>query len=99
MNNQFFMLFLNSELARRQIRRYEQGVTRPRINTGNLKRLKICVPTIAEQMACIEKFKLIQSTVIAHQEGLDKLRNQKYGVMQGLLMGKVKFNKYKDSSE
>lgn len=97
MKNQFLMLFLNSEFARKQIRRYEQGVTRPRINTGNLKRLKICVPAIAEQIACIEKFKLIESTVIAQRECLDKIRNQKYGLMQDLLMGKVKFNERKGS--
>jgi type I restriction enzyme, S subunit len=89
MENKFFMVFLNSELARLQIRRYEQGVTRPRINTGNLKRLAVCVPNIDEQRRIIAKFELMQATIHAQQANVRTLHQQKLGLMQDLLTGKV----------
>lgn len=89
MANKFFMLFLNSELARRQIRRYEQGVTRPRINTGNLKRIDVCIPTLDEQHAIVARFESMQAGIHDLQESAEKLRNQKLGLMQDLLTGKV----------
>lgn len=89
MQNKFFMLFLNSELARRQIRRYEQGVTRPRINTGNLKRLIVGVPSINEQIAIIERFEAVQANIHRQQASAENLKAQKLGLMQDLLTGKV----------
>lgn len=89
MLNKFFMLFLNSELARPQIRRYEQGVTRPRINTGNLKRLMVGVPHISEQAAIIAKFEAAQAAIRAQQAIVENLNAQKLGLMQDLLTGKV----------
>lgn len=89
MHNKFFMLFLNSELARQQIRRYEQGVTRPRINTGNLKRLAVCVPELTEQAAFISKFESAQAAIRTQQAIVENLKSQKSGLMHDLLTGKV----------
>ncbi|WP_167659705.1 MULTISPECIES: restriction endonuclease subunit S [unclassified Pseudomonas] len=89
MQNRFFMLFLNSELARRQIRRYEQGVTRPRINTGNLKRLVIGVPRINEQVTIIKRFEAAQAYIHRLQASVESLKARKLGLMQDLLTGKV----------
>ncbi|ODP31232.1 restriction endonuclease subunit S [Pandoraea sp. ISTKB] len=89
MHNKFFMLFLNSELARQQIRRYEQGVTRPRINTGNMKRLVVAVPALSEQATFIAKFEAIQAAIQAQQSSVENLFAQKFGLMQDLLTGKV----------
>ncbi|NVF13472.1 restriction endonuclease subunit S [Vreelandella maris] len=87
--NKFFMLFLNSMLARGQVRRYEQGVTRPRINTGNLKQLKIALPSIKEQAAICSKFNRIQDLVEIEKRRLAKLQKQKTGLMHDLLTGEV----------
>lgn len=89
MHNKFFMLFLNSELARQQIRRYEQGVTRPRINTGNLKRLAVCVPELTEQAAFISKFESAQAAIRTQESIVENLKSQKSGLMHDLLTGKV----------
>lgn len=83
------MLFLNSELARRQMRRFEQGVTRPRINTGNMKRVVTCLPSLDEQSHIISKFDAMQSTIQTQVKNLETLRAQKLGLMQDLLTGKV----------
>lgn len=89
LQNKFFMLFMNSELARKQIRRYEQGVTRPRINTGNLKRLVVSLPSIQEQAQIITKFEAIQLAISRLHNEVSKLNQQKYGLMQDLLTGRV----------
>lgn len=89
MENKFLMLLLNSELARKQIRRYEQGVTRPRINTGNLKRIDACIPSIEEQQRIVAKFEAAQSSIREHYACVEKLRQQKLGLMQDLLTGKI----------
>lgn len=89
MENKFLMLLLNSELARKQIRRYEQGVTRPRINTGNLKRIDACIPSIEEQHRIVAKFEAAQSCIREQYACAENLRQQKLGLMQDLLTGKV----------
>ena len=89
MKNKFFMLFLNSELARRQMRRFEQGVTRPRINTGNLKRVLACIPGLEEQSSIVSKFEAAQKTIEMQVVNANTLKMQKLGLMQDLLTGKV----------
>jgi type I restriction enzyme S subunit len=93
MKNRFFMLFLNSGMARRQVRRYEQGVTRPRINTSNLKRISISVPSLDEQSQIVAKFDAVQSVIQVEQDNVAKLRDQKLGLMSDLLTGNVRVNK------
>jgi type I restriction enzyme S subunit len=99
MSNMFLMLFLNSEIAQRQTRRYEQGVTRPRINTGNMKRLLVCVPEMNEQKQFVAKFEAMQTAIHATQANLEILRQQKLGLMQDLLTGKVEVKVEQDSVE
>ena len=89
MRNMFLMLFLNSEVARQQMRRFEQGVTRPRVNTGNLKRLRVLVPSLAEQDRIIAKFENARSAIDCQRARLEKLRLEKLGLMQDLLTGRV----------
>lgn len=72
MYNKFFMMFLNSVLARLQIRRYEQGATRSRINTGNLERVIVGVPDLDEQAAFMTKFEAVQARIRVQQQ---RLRN------------------------
>jgi type I restriction enzyme S subunit len=99
MSNMFFMLFLNSEIAQRQTRRYEQGVTRPRINTSNMKRLLVCMPELNEQKQFVAKFEAMQTAIHAKQANLEILRQQKLGLMHDLLTGKVEVKVEQDSVE
>lgn len=83
------MLFLNNEKARHQIRKLEQGVTRPRINTGNLKRLHVSIPPLDEQKLICERFESVQQRIRVERTELEKLVKQKSGLMHDLLTGKV----------
>tara|TARA_E500000318_G_scaffold112056_1_gene133740 strand:+ start:7111 stop:8418 length:1308 start_codon:yes stop_codon:yes gene_type:complete len=89
MINAFVVHFLNTAAARKQVRRYEQGVTRPRINLGNMNRLLIPKPTLDEQNRIVEKMASLVRTMELESAKCEKLYHQKSGLMQDLLTGKV----------
>ncbi|MCK9293877.1 MAG: restriction endonuclease subunit S [Desulfobulbaceae bacterium] len=85
----FVMLYLNTPSARAQVRRYEQGVTRPRINLSNMKKIVLPKPLLKEQKAISKR--LLNAVLRIEQELLvkDKFKKQKLGLMHDLLTGKV----------
>jgi type I restriction enzyme, S subunit len=88
-DNYFLMLYLNTSKARTQTRRYEQGVTRPRINTGNMKKIYAPRPRINEQKAMSTKLLKLSEKIENEFLIKDKLNRQKSGLMHDLLTGKV----------
>lgn len=92
MLNSFMMYFLNTENARRQIRKYEQGVTRKRINGGNVKRLYAALPSIEEQHIIVSTIDCPNSLIDSESNNLTKLNSIKQGLMQDLLTGRVSAN-------
>ncbi|WP_434711570.1 restriction endonuclease subunit S [Rhizobium sp. YTUHZ045] len=87
--NGFVTLFLNGEIARRQARGYEQGVTMKRINLGNLRKIKIWLPKPAEQEAIEQRAEAANASHSEWLSELVKLRLQKSGLMDDLLTGRV----------
>jgi type I restriction enzyme, S subunit len=87
--NAFVMFFLNTAAARRQVRRFEQGVTRRRINTGNMKKIIVSLPSIAEQQLIVQRLVDAGAQIELSTTHLAKLRQQKQGLMQDLLTGRV----------
>jgi type I restriction enzyme S subunit len=83
--NGFIMYYLNTSLARRQISKFEQGVTRPRINTGNLKKIYVVKPTIEEQTDIFERLSKIDRIISSEKQYLEKLLFEKQGIMHDLL--------------
>jgi len=89
MDQSFLMYFLNTEKAKHQVRKYEQGVTRCRINTGNMKRIRVPKPELSEQNSISAKLRTIQQRVDSEISNRNKLTLQKQGLMHDLLTGKV----------
>jgi type I restriction enzyme S subunit len=87
--NGFVTLFLNGEIARRQARGYEQGVTMKRINLGNLRKIKIWLPKPAEQEAIEQRAEAASASHSKWLSELAKYRLQKSGLMNDLLTGRV----------
>jgi type I restriction enzyme S subunit len=87
--NAFVMWFLNTACARAQTRRYEQGVTRRRINLSNLKRVLVPVPSLEEQLAIQDAALIVVNRVSACLHELEKLNLIKRGLMYDLLTGSV----------
>jgi len=74
-------------------------VTRPRINTGNLKRLLVLVPFLKEQVEIVNKFDAVQFRLASEELKLEKLKKQKSGLMHDLLTGKVPVTVDTDTAE
>jgi type I restriction enzyme S subunit len=87
--NPYVMLFLNTSRARHQVRRYEQGVTRLRMNLGNLRRIQIPLPSLQEQRMVIERVAAgtadIEAAVAQHAKAVAT----KQGLGADLLSGRV----------
>jgi len=92
MINSFLMYFFNTSTIRGQIQKYEQGVTRPRINLGNLNRIFAIKPTIKEQTLIVNKVNVVQMLIKVEISKYEKLKKQKAGLMHDLLTGKVQAN-------
>jgi type I restriction enzyme, S subunit len=86
----FVMRSLNGATARRQVRGFEQGVTMQRVNLGNLKRVLLSMPPVAEQQLICERLAVLDGTIAANLAEVSKLRVQKSGLMDDLLTGRVR---------
>ena len=87
---EFIVHSLNGAGARRQIKSFEQGVTLQRINIGNLRKIRLPLPTINEQMQSCEKLAAVQHELAESMNFLVKSRRQKIGLMDDLLTGRVR---------
>lgn len=88
-DNGFLMYLLNTSVARTQVRKYEQGVTRPRINLGNMKKLVVPLPEMDEQINISEKMERLAAKIGLEIDKRNKLLLEKPGLMHDLLTGKV----------
>jgi type I restriction enzyme S subunit len=88
--NAFVMNFLNTLKARGQVRRFEQGVTRKRINMGNLRRILISLPNLAEQKKVVRALSVAAAWIEMAEQHKNKLQLKKHGLMQDLLTGRVR---------
>jgi type I restriction enzyme S subunit len=79
--------FLNRDITFHLTR---QGAGRFKLNKAALKKLPICVPDPAEQYEVLDRIEAAQSSIKAQNRQLDKLRQQKHGLMQDLLTGRVR---------
>jgi len=89
-HNDFVALSLNSVVARLQARRFEQGVTRRRMNLGNFRRMLLPTPDLDEQTQCVALLSAVNERFGAIESLAIKLRLVKQGLMSDLLTGRVR---------
>lgn len=87
--NTYVMHFLNTAAARNQVKRFEQGVTRRRMNLGNLRRVIVALPSLDEQKCIIQRLAVFGEQIKVAELQAEKLRQQKQGLMHDLLTGRV----------
>ena len=86
----FLMEMLNSRSVTSQISRLAQGVTRDRVNLGQLRWVILQVPPLEEQRQIAEILDMIDKTVQANEKKLNKLRAFRLGLAADLLSGRVR---------
>jgi type I restriction enzyme S subunit len=87
-NNEFvyyLMLTKKSELLKNA-----SGSTFLEISPNKLKSIEVALPTIEKQNEIASIFKEIDQTITLIESKLQKLKNQKQGMMQALLTGKIR---------
>ena len=86
----FLMMALNCPATRIDIPRLSQGVTRDRINLGNLKRVCVPLPSINEQRNSLRLLGAAESRLHKELSGAERYRLLKRGLMDDLLTGRVR---------
>jgi len=89
-NNKYLELVLTSTVAWTQIRvRAKQG-TVTNLHLEEIREFLIPLPSFDEQTAIVDRAITFQNRIDGEKSYLEKLRNEKKGLMQDLLTGKVR---------
>ena len=86
---EFVAFSLNIPSRRGALRRLAQGVTRDRVNLGNLLRVEIPTAPIQEQILINQTMHAAEARITAEGGEVRKLRSLKQCLMEDLLTGKV----------
>lgn len=85
LNKEFFIYLLNSPLVYNQLLLEVRGATRPRINTGILKRFKIKVPTLSEQEEIVIRVKSLFAKIDSIEKRYEILKEKIDSLPQAIL--------------
>jgi type I restriction enzyme S subunit len=89
-NSEFIAYYFNSQLGRLRLSDYFVGSTIVHLNTSDLKKFKIPIPTLTEQNATVEVVKSIEGQINVWNQKLTQTQSLKKSMMQDLLTGKVR---------
>lgn len=89
---EFSSYFLRADAFRAEIYKLSQGATRFNLSKNNLMKLNIVLPPKEEQTAIAQVLQAADKEISLLKAKAEKLREQKKGLMQVLLTGKVRLN-------
>ncbi len=89
-DSHFVLEYINYGIFRKLALRHSTGSTRQRIGLSDLKKLPFVEPDLAEQQKIASVLSSADQEIISLQNQLDKLKDQKKGLMQKLLTGEVR---------
>lgn len=89
-DSKFTYYVLNSPLVKLQVEFLAAGSTFKRINLGAIRKLKLQLPPIEEQLKIASIFESIDKKIVTISVKLKALQNTKKALMQDLLTGKVR---------
>jgi len=89
----------NMSNIRNQLRKIATGISVYGISKGNLKRVKFFIPKISEQTAIVNILITADKEIALLRQKVEKIEEQKRGLMQVLLTGKVRLNCGKQDSQ
>ncbi|MFC1677239.1 restriction endonuclease subunit S, partial [Planctomycetota bacterium] len=88
----FLANMLMLQVIRHQFSRVANGATRFGLGVGDIKKVPICIPSIDEQQKIASVLKTANREIELLSDKLEALKNQKKGLMQKLLTGKIRVN-------
>lgn len=87
---QFSSYFFRADKFRKEINKLSQGATRFNLSKNNLMKLNILLPKVEEQTAIAKILETADKEIKIIKTKLEALKEQKKGLMQVLLTGKVR---------
>jgi type I restriction enzyme S subunit len=91
-NPYYLVYFINSWLGRMQILNQQSGIAQQHFNVGDMKKLLFFIPQFEEQNKIVNVINKFSDKIDFFEKNKAKLLNQKQGLMQDLLSGKVRVN-------
>jgi type I restriction enzyme S subunit len=88
-DQKFLYYWLTSSCVENQVERLVIGNAQKVLTLGNMGKVLVALPSKNEQKAIVLNLESIDNALLAVQQNLNKLKNQKLGLMQDLLTGKV----------
>lgn len=88
-NPHFIKYFMQTNMAKRLVHKYVRQGTLGNLPGSDLLRFLIGLPPIGEQATIVLRIESVKRKIALEQQALDKLMQQKLGLMQDLLTGKV----------
>ncbi len=88
-DSEYLCDWVNSDFGKDQVIRQQGGMAQQHFNAGEMRQLLVALPNPDEQSRIRRKIKSITDKLTAERAQLQKLRQQKLGLMQDLLTGKV----------
>ena len=95
---EYLQYFFRSNLARRQIVRLAQGSTRYNISKDFLSKINLYYPDLPQQKQIAKTLNTAKKEITILEEILANYKNQKKGLMQKLLTGKIRLNLGKEAT-
>ncbi|WP_093476875.1 restriction endonuclease subunit S [Halopseudomonas yangmingensis] len=90
-NPEFLSYYINSEIGRARMRGLEVGSTILHINTKDLKKFRVLLPSIPEQKKIAQILSTWDKAITTTEQLLANSQQQKKALMQQLLTGKKRF--------
>lgn len=90
LNSTFLAAFLNSTMGQRQVDAFQAGGNRQGLNFAQIRSFKIPLPIVEEQEKIAQLLQTCDQEIDLFQQKLAALRQQKQGLMQQLLTGKIR---------
>ena len=84
------MLYLQSEAGQKQIFESQKSGAQHNLTVEDVRKLKICLPSVDEQQAIASILFDMDAEIIALKQKLAKCQKLKQGMMQQLLTGKIR---------
>lgn len=91
---QYLSYYLNSEIGRARMRGLEVGSTILHINTKDLKKFRVLLPSLQEQYKIAQIISTWDKTITTVEQMLANSQQQKKALMQQLLTGRQRFSGY-----
>lgn len=94
LKSSFLVHLLNSEIAKRQIKKIKIDGTRDRVSLTDFKKIKVPQPSISEQEAIADILSTWDRAIEKNEALIAAKERRKKGLMQQLLTGRVRFGEF-----